>query len=104
MISALPFEKNVFDDHTVPEVLAQVKRLINQAPKVTIADQGYRRKSKVNDTQIVMPKPTRKNASKEAMTLAKKRFRRRAGIEPIIGHLKSNYRLKRNFLKGFAGD
>jgi len=38
------------------------------------------------------------------MMLARKRFRRRAAIEPIIGHLKSNYRLKRNFLKGFMGD
>jgi len=38
------------------------------------------------------------------MDLARKRFRRRAGIEPVIGHLKSDHRLKRNFLKGFAGD
>ena len=35
---------------------------------------------------------------------ARKRFRRRAGIEPIIGHLKSNYRLARNYLKGSLGD
>ena len=34
----------------------------------------------------------------------RKRFQRRAVIEPVIGHLKSNYRLNRNFLKGFAGD
>jgi IS5 family transposase len=46
----------------------------------------------------------RQNASVEAMKLAKKRFRRRAGIDPVIGHLKSDHRLKRNFLKGFAGD
>jgi len=29
---------------------------------------------------------------------------KRAGIEPIIGHLKSDYRLIRNFLKGSVGD
>jgi IS5 family transposase len=52
----------------------------------------------------VTPKPARKNTSKEAIQLARKRFRRRAGIEPIIGHLKSDHRLKRNFLKGFDGD
>ncbi len=55
VIGALAFEKNVFDGHTVPEVLAQVKRLINRVPKVGIADRGYRGKSKVNDTQIVTP-------------------------------------------------
>jgi len=34
----------------------------------------------------------------------RKRFQRRAAIEPVIGHLKSDHRLNRNFLKGFAGD
>jgi IS5 family transposase len=29
---------------------------------------------------------------------------RRAGIEPVIEHLKSDHRLNRNFLKGFTGD
>ena len=100
----MAFEKNIFDGHTVPAVLAQVKRLTNRVPGIGIADRGYRGKTRVNNTQIVTPKPARKNASKEAMALARKRFRRRAGIEPIIGHLKSDHRLKRNFLKGFAGD
>lgn len=78
----------------MPAVLAQVKRLIGRVPSVGISDRDYRGKSKVNDTQIVTPKPARKNASKEAMALARKRFRRRARIEPVIGHLKSDHRLK----------
>ena len=69
-----------------------------------IGDRGYRGKSKYGETVIVTPKPARKNASDQAMALARTRFRRRAGIEPIIGHLKSDHRLKRNFLKGFSGD
>lgn len=104
IIGALAFDKNVYDGHTLPAVLAQVKRLLNRVPKIGIADRGYKGKSKVNDTQIMTPKPPRKNAAKEMMALARKRFRRRAGIEPIIGHLKSDHRLKRNFLKGFVGD
>jgi len=104
IIGALAFESNVFDGHTVPDVLAQIKRLLGRVPAVGIGDRGYRGKSKVNDTQIVTPKPARKNASVDAMAQARKRFRRRAGIEPVIGHLKSDHRLKRNFLKGFAGD
>lgn len=31
-------------------------------------------------------------------------MKRRAAIEPTIGHLKSNYRLERNRLKGALGD
>jgi IS5 family transposase len=34
----------------------------------------------------------------------KKGFQRRAAIEPRIGHLKSDYRLSRNFYKGIFGD
>ena len=104
VIGALAFEENLYDGHTVPFVLAQLKRLINKVPEVAITDRGYRGKSRVNDTQVVTPKPVRKNATAEAKQLARKRFRRRAGIEPVIGHLKSDHRLKRNFLKGFDGD
>ena len=32
------------------------------------------------------------------------KFRRRASIEPIIGHLKSDVGLCRNYLKGMIGD
>ena len=34
----------------------------------------------------------------------RKRFRKRAGIEPVIGNLKSDHRMKVNFLKGFKVD
>ena len=34
----------------------------------------------------------------------RKLFRQRAAIEPIIGHLKSDHRMKRNFLAGTQGD
>ncbi len=34
----------------------------------------------------------------------KARFRKRAGIEGTISHLKQDYRLGRCFLKGWAGD
>ena len=33
-----------------------------------------------------------------------KLFCKRAGIEPTIGHLKTDYRLGRNFYKGLLGD
>ena len=32
------------------------------------------------------------------------KFKRRAAIEPIIGHLKSDHRLSRNYYKGIFGD
>ena len=35
---------------------------------------------------------------------ARKKFRRRAGIEPVIGHIKQDHRMQRNYLKGTMGD
>jgi len=32
------------------------------------------------------------------------KFRRRVAIELIIGHLKSEHKMDKNFLKGFKGD
>ena len=32
------------------------------------------------------------------------KFCKRAGIEPVIGHLKSDHRMMRNYLKGTLGD
>ena len=46
--------------------------------------------------------PNNQSPSKSAKM--RKRFRRRAAIEPVISHLKHHFRLLRCFLKGFQGD
>lgn len=104
IVGALAFETNTYDTHTLPAVLSQIGRLVGQIPSIASCDRGYRGKRQVNDTEILIPKPARKNASKEMIDEMQARFRKRAGIEPVIGHLKSDHRLGRNFLKGFMGD
>ena len=61
-------------------------------------------KASVAKTRIHIPKPPRNNASKVMQDEMRKRFQRRAEIEPVIGHLKSDHRLNRSFLKGFTAD
>jgi IS5 family transposase len=36
--------------------------------------------------------------------IVKRELRRRAAVEPVIGHLKEEHRMGRNFLKGREGD
>ncbi len=103
-VGAYNFEENIYDGHTLPEVLEQTKRLTGKEPKVAIVDRGYRGVSTVGNTVIIRPKNPKKNATPYEKTKARKRFRRRAGIEPIIGHLKQDFRLSRNYLKGTNGD
>jgi hypothetical protein len=43
-------------------------------------------------------------SNKNVVIFPDKLCKRRAAIEPIIGHLKSDFRLSRNLLKGQVGD
>lgn len=104
IVGAVSHPKNEHDSKTLVAVISQSSELRNQCPEVAICDRGYRGRSKVGDTRILIPKPSGKRATAYQKQKTRKRFRRRAGIEPIIGHLKSDYRLMRNFLKGQAGD
>ena len=104
IVGALAFDSNQYDGHTLPEVLLQLKRLMNYEPAAALCDRGYKGKQKINNTQILRPQPKAKEATQKVQELMRKRFRKRAGIEPVIGHLKSDHRLNRNYLKGFAGD
>lgn len=105
VVGALAFAKNVYDGHTLPSVLEQVKRIAGWIPDIGLCDRGYRGTKKVEATQIQIPesKP-KKNQSAYQRAVQIQRFRKRAGIEAIISHLKSDHRLDRNFLKGFLGD
>lgn len=104
IIGAVSFPNNIYDGHTLPEALRQSKELVGRRAKVAICDRGYRGKRIVDGTTIEIPKKPHNRASAYEKRKARKRFRKRAGIEPIIGHLKSDFRLLRNFLKGSVGD
>lgn len=104
IVGAVHIPENRYDAHTLPETLAQTYELVGRRPKVAICDRGYRGKSFIEDTQILYPKPPRKKDTSYQKRKARARFRRRAGIEPIIGHLKLHFRLIKNFLKGSIGD
>jgi IS5 family transposase len=55
-------------------------------------------------TQISIPGTILKRDTKKQLEAKRIKFRRRAAIEPVIGHLKSDHRMARNYLKGFKGD
>jgi len=99
IVGALNFTESLHDSKTIPEALEQYQRLTGEEPKEVFVDRGYRGKNEYNSTKINIPKPE-KNISKQK----RKGHIKRAGIEPVIGHLKQNYRLNRNYLKGILGD
>jgi IS5 family transposase len=48
---------------------------------------------------IILPKKALKRGNRYQRDKKRKLCKRRAAIEPIIGHLKSDFRLSRNLLK-----
>ena len=103
IVAALGF-RNEYDGHTLDKSIEQVERLRESPPENGIGDRGYRGRRKVGETIIHIPKPFSKKMSAYMQRKQKKYFRKRAGIEPVIGHLKADHRLSRNFYKGIFGD
>lgn len=99
ILGAITFTENVHDSKTIPEVLDQYERLNDKKPSEVFVDRGYRGTTQYKGTPICVPK-TDKTISKSR----RKKHSKRSAIEPIISHLKSDYRLCRNFLKGILGD
>lgn len=95
---------NQHDSKTLEAALghAHTKRTttINEA----VCDRGYRGTKLIGTTQISIPGVHLKRDTEEQKEEKRAKFRRRAAVEPIIGHLKHDYRMARNYLKGFVGD
>ena len=104
IVGAVSHATNIHDSHTLPDVLEHIEQSRHKAVKQATCDRGYRGKKKVGETEIVLPKPPLKRDNRYQRDKKRQQCRRRAAIEPIIGHLKSDFRLSRNFLKGIAGD
>jgi IS5 family transposase len=104
IVGAMGF-RNEYDGHTLEPALAQHKKLTGRPAKSATVDRGYQGRAKIGETEITIPKPlNNRSLSKHRQTKLRKEFRRRAAIEPVIGHLKSDHRLGRNFYKGIFGD
>lgn len=104
IVGAMGF-RNEYDGHTLEKALNQHEQLTGKRAKSATVDRGYQGKSKIGETEINIPKPfNNKKLSKHKQTKLRKGFKRRAAIEPTIGHLKSDHRLNRNFYKGIFGD
>ena len=103
IIGAMAFEGNPYDGHTLEPQLEQVSDLMGKLPEVALVDKGYKGRKTILGVEIKMPGSGKGKTAYEKHR-DRARFRRRAAIEPFIGHLKSDYRMLRNYLKGVEGD
>jgi IS5 family transposase len=104
IVGAMAFIENIYDGATLEPQLNQTEQLIGRKPKYGIVDRGYRGKKQVNGIKIVIPKRLPLAATRYQIQKIREQFRARAGIEPIIGHLKQDHRMSRNYLLDPDGD
>ncbi len=98
-LGAMAVHGNPYDGHTLKQALKQVKRVIRE-PEHVFVDMGYRGHNYRGATEVHVDKRRRGRTAKSLWRWMK----RRAAIEPGIGHLKREHRMDRNRLKGVEGD
>ncbi|NOZ35082.1 MAG: IS5 family transposase [Chlorobi bacterium] len=102
IVGAKNFRGNPYDGKTLEPALEQYKKILKQEAQRVLVDGGYRGKGQIGETEIMRVHGKRKKGWSKWRW--KQRFKRRASIEPVIGHLKQDHRLGRNYLKGEIGD
>lgn len=96
------FEGNPHDSNTIGPLLEQLQSNLGYQPKEVVYDRGGRGKAEINGVKISTPKPVKNTDSQYQKRKTRKKFRRRAAIEPVIGHLKTDFRMAQNYLHGRA--
>ena len=94
------FQGNPHDSKTIEPLLEQHQSIVGQAPEELIYDRGGRGKRQIGDTKISTPGKPLKSDTPYQKQKKRKKFQRRAAIEPLIGHLKTEHRMAENVLMG----
>ena len=103
IIGVVSHEKNAHDSKCLQAALQHANANKEKPIEQACCDKGYRGAQKVEDAVVLIPGIPKYSGNYSKSTL-QRIFRKRAGIEATIGHLKADFRLGRNFLKGQIGD
>ena len=92
------FLDNPFDGHTIEPLLNQMETHQIQLPDELAYDRARKGKTQIKGVKIIIPSPPQRKDTPYQKLTKRKKCRSRAAIEPIIGHLKTDYRMQTNYL------
>jgi transposase, IS5 family len=98
-VQALP--GNPYDGHTLAEVIPAIEQLIGNTIERLHTDAGYRGHNAPPEYKFKIYTAKQK---RRVTPQIKREMKRRSAVEPVIGHLKEEHRMGRNYLAHRHGD
>ena len=99
VLHAKALHGNPFDGHTLGPVVAELEALTGVETRRIHVDKGYRGHNHAQKFRVWISGQVRRVTAP-----IRREMRRRAAVEPVIGHIKAEHRMGRNYLKGRGGD
>jgi transposase, IS5 family len=90
---------NPYDGHTLRDVIEDTQKLTGCEIERAYVDKGYRGHDAQNPRRVFIS-----GQKRGVFGIIKRELKRRAAIEPVIGHMKAEGHLGRCYLKGRDGD
>lgn len=92
---------NPYDGHTLATIIPDMEKTIGNEIERILADAGYRGHNAPESHKFRIFTAGQKRRVTSAI---KRQKRRRSAVEPVIGHIKKEHRMNRNYLAGEHGD
>ncbi|BAR57670.1 putative transposase [Bradyrhizobium diazoefficiens] len=99
VLHAKALHGNPFDGHTLGPVIADMEKLTGVEARRIHVDKGYRGHNHPHRFRVWISGQVRRVTAS-----IRREMKRRAAVEPVIGHIKAEHRMDRNYLKGRLGD
>jgi len=99
VLHAKALHGNPFDGHTLGPVIKDMEKLTGVETRRIHVDKGYRGHNHPHKFRVWISGQVRR-----VTAAIRREMRRRAAVEPVIGHVKAEHRMDRNYLKGRGGD
>lgn len=99
VLHAQALHGNPFDGHTLGPVITELERQTGVTPRRIHVDKGYRGHNHKEKFRVWITGQVRR-----VTRPIRREMKRRAAVEPVIGHVKAEHRMGRNYLKGRDGD
>ena len=99
VLHAKALHGNPYDGHTLGPIIADLEQLTGVEAQRIHVDKGYRGHTYPNRFRVWISGQVRR-----VTKTIRREMKRRAAVEPVIGHLKADHRMGRNYLKGREGD